>query len=143
VWCRWRNSELVTHGWLMFVALAGSAGCTVSEKKEVSASELRDALTRRGYTVTTRGNDPEAAGASETSCLDVKTDGPTTESICVWRCATAEACAQAMRAIYAAPKGHTQIGSSQVERTVIVERDCKGPTCGQLHADVAKAQLRF
>jgi hypothetical protein len=112
--------------------------------KEVTADEVKAALTAAGYAVTPKDADAEAPAPVQSTCFEMAGSG-SKQGVCVWRCADPQTCGRAMRDMMESPakRKHIEITTFQVDRCVIVERDCTGPSCGKLHEDVAKTHLRW
>lgn len=126
-------------------ALVLSCSLVACERnKEVTADEVKAALTASGYTVTPKAADGEAPKGVDSACFDMAAAG-SKQSVCVWRCTDQDGCTKAMRDMMqsGAPKKHTEVTTVQVDRCVIVERDCTGPSCGKLHDDVTKTHMKW
>jgi hypothetical protein len=122
--------------------LALTTGC--DRNKEVTAPEVKAAMAAAGYTVTPKAADRDAPASVTSSCFDMAGSG-SKQSVCVWRCTEQEVCTKAMRDMMesGAPKKHVEVTTVQVDRCVIVERDCTGPSCAKLHDDITKTHLRW
>lgn len=126
------------------VVLVCSALVACERNKEVTADEAKAQLSAAGYAVTPRAADPEAPKSVQSSCFEMAASG-SRQAVCVWRCVEPEECTKAMRDMMesGAPKRHTEVTAVQVDRCVILERDCTGPSCAKLHDDVTKTHLRW
>lgn len=124
------------------LATLGLLAC--ERHKEVTAEEVRAALGAAGYAITPKAADRDAPAPTESSCFDMA-GGGSKQSVCVWRCADGAACQKAMRDMMESEtrRRHIEITTFQVDRCVIVERDCTGPACAKLHADVDKTHVRW
>jgi hypothetical protein len=126
------------------ISLASPALVACERNKEVTAEEVRAALAAAGYAVTPKGADPDAPPPTQSSCFDMAGSG-SKQSVCVWRCADGPACQRAMRDMMesVSRRKHAEIATFQVDRCVVVERDCTGPSCPRLHEDVEKTHVRW
>lgn len=128
-----------------FVVCSPSLALVACERnKEVTVDEVRAALAVAGHAVAPKAADPDAPAPTQSSCFDVASSG-SEQSVCVWRCADGRACQKAMRDMMESEsrREHTEITMFQIDRCVIVERDCTGPSCAKLHEDVEKTHLRW
>jgi hypothetical protein len=130
--------------WTPAPALLLFAAAACERNKEVTADEVKATVTADGFTATPKAADPEAPAGVSSSCFEMAGSG-SKQSVCVWRCGEAEACTKAMRDMMesGAPKKHVEVTTFQVDRCVIVERDCTGPSCAKLHDEITKAHTRW